>query len=232
MNKPNFTLHTEPNASVPEFTISCRTHRGPATNVTWRLNYTVLHNSSAHEISEFINDTYTATIEYTLRVRGRETKGEYNCSIWNNIRYYLPRAKSDVSDTITVRGKITLSYSVQQNQFIFKTVAGEPTDVEATISQHNNTHVNITVSWNPPAEDFTSYVIYYHSKEGPVTSVEMPKTKTNQQLNGLPRSDIYNISMVGLLTDNLPSRLVVANGKSLKYDVLFPAIIYYSYVTL
>ncbi|CAI8058092.1 hypothetical protein GBAR_LOCUS31589, partial [Geodia barretti] len=128
------------------------------------------------------------------RVRGRETKGEYNCSIWNNIRYYLPRAKSNVSDTITVR------------------VAGEPTDVEATISQHNNTHVNITVSWNPPAEDFTSYVIYYHSKEGPVTSVEVPKTKTNQQLNGLPRSDIYNISMVGLLTDNLPSRLVVANG--------------------
>ena len=34
----NFTLHTEPNASVPEFTISCRTHEGPATTVQWTVN--------------------------------------------------------------------------------------------------------------------------------------------------------------------------------------------------
>ena len=34
----HFTLHTDPRAEVPEFTISCHTYGGPATTVIWTLN--------------------------------------------------------------------------------------------------------------------------------------------------------------------------------------------------
>ena len=110
----NFTLHTEPNASVPEFTISCRTHGGPATTVVWRLNDTKLHNNHSYS---FINDTTTSTYDHMLRMSGRENIGNYNCSIWNNIRYYWPSAHPQVNDSINVTGKKTL-HSVHQNYYL------------------------------------------------------------------------------------------------------------------
>ena len=93
----NFTLHTEPNASVPEFTISCRTHGGPATTVVWTVNGVSVQEDSNHETSQLILDTSLNSVyDNRLRVRGRRN-GTYFCSISNNIRDYLD--EDDISVT-------------------------------------------------------------------------------------------------------------------------------------
>ena len=87
-----FTLHTGLRASVPEFTISCCTHGGPATTVQWRVNGVSVEEDSDHETSQIILDTsHNSVYDNRLRVRGR-TSGNYNCSIGNDIRTYFPNA--------------------------------------------------------------------------------------------------------------------------------------------
>ena len=87
-------------------------------------------------------------------------------------------------------------------------VAGEPTSLEAAISESNNSHVNVTVSWESPADPVTGYVIYYKTKGGPVISdmVSGGETETHS-LNGLQRRVIYYIFILAL-SQHLPSRLV------------------------
>ena len=86
----NFTLHTEPNASVPEFTISCRTHGGPATTVQWTVNGSRVQEDRYHETSQLILDTSLDSVyDNKLRVRGRRT-GTYECTVSNNIKDYFP----------------------------------------------------------------------------------------------------------------------------------------------
>ncbi|CAI8012110.1 hypothetical protein GBAR_LOCUS7771, partial [Geodia barretti] len=88
----NFTLHTELRASVPEFTISCRTHGGPATTVQWTVNGVPVQEDRYHETSQLILDTSLNSVyDNRLRVRGRRN-GTYNCTISNNIRDYKPEA--------------------------------------------------------------------------------------------------------------------------------------------
>ena len=95
----NFTLHTEPNASVPEFTISCRTHGGPATTVQWTVNDEIL-TLIDHETSQLILDTSLDSVyDNRLRVRGRRS-GTYNCRVESHIRGYL----DDVTGSLTVSG--------------------------------------------------------------------------------------------------------------------------------
>ena len=85
-----FTLHTDLRASVPEFTISCRTHGGPATTVQWTVNGVSVEEDSDHETSQIILDTsHNSVYDNRLRVRGR-TSGNYFCLIGNDIRFYLP----------------------------------------------------------------------------------------------------------------------------------------------
>ena len=68
----NFTLHTELRESVPEFTISCRTHRGPATTVQWTVNGVPVQEDRYHETSQLILDTSLNSVyDNRLRVRGR-----------------------------------------------------------------------------------------------------------------------------------------------------------------
>ena len=85
----NFTLHTELNASVPEFTISCRTHGGPATTVQWTVNGSRVQEDRYHETSQLILDTSLDSVyDNRLRVRGRRS-GTYNCTVHNNIRDFF-----------------------------------------------------------------------------------------------------------------------------------------------
>ena len=68
----NFTLHTEPRSSVPEFTISCHTHRGSATTVQWTVNGVPVQGDRYHETSQLILDTSLNSVyDNRLRVRGR-----------------------------------------------------------------------------------------------------------------------------------------------------------------
>ena len=86
----SFTLHTGLRASVPEFTISCHTHGGPATTVQWTVNGVSVEEDSDHETSQIILDTSRNSVyDNKLRMRGR-TSGNYKCSIRNNIRLYFP----------------------------------------------------------------------------------------------------------------------------------------------
>ena len=85
----NFNLHTEPNASVPEYTISCRTRGGPVRTVQWTVNGSRVQEDSYHETSQLILDTSLDSVyDNRLRVRGRRS-GTYNCTVGNNIRDYL-----------------------------------------------------------------------------------------------------------------------------------------------
>ena len=79
------------------------------------------------------------------------------------------------------------------------TVAGEPTSLEAVISESNSSHVNVTVSWESPADPVTGYVIYYQTKGGPVISdmVSGGETETHS-LDGLQRCVTYFISILAL----------------------------------
>ena len=78
----NFTLHTEPRASVPAFTISCRTHGGPATTVPWTVNGVSVQEDSDHETSQLILDTSLNSVyDNRLRVRGRRN-GTYRCLVF------------------------------------------------------------------------------------------------------------------------------------------------------
>ena len=104
----NFTLHTEPNASVPEFTISCRTHGGPATTVQWTVNGVPVQEDSDHETSQLILDTSLNSVyDNRLRVRGRRS-GTYCCKIEsNNIRMFLPMTPLVVADNrMSITGRI------------------------------------------------------------------------------------------------------------------------------
>ena len=92
--------------------------------------------------------------------------------------------------------------------YFFHTVAGEPTSLEAAISESSSSHVNVTVSWESPADPVTGYVIYYQTKGGPVISdmVSGGETETHS-LDGLQRGVTYYISILAL-SQHLPSPLV------------------------
>ena len=66
----NFILHTDPIASVPEFTISIRTTGGPVAGVYWGVPFS--EEDSDYETSQVILDTSLNSVyDNRLRVRGR-----------------------------------------------------------------------------------------------------------------------------------------------------------------
>ena len=156
----NFTLHTELRASVPEFTISCHTHGGPATTVQWTVNGVPGQEDRYHETSQLILDTSLNPVyDNRLRVRGRRN-GTYNCTISNNIRDYLDEYNESVTKVdgnLDISGNNNVMNPVISSVFAH-TVAGEPTGLTAVISESISTHVNITVSWESPGDPVTGYV--------------------------------------------------------------------------
>ena len=101
----SFTLHTEPRANPPEFTISCHTQGGPATTVKWTVDgVPVDEDSDEYETSQIVLDTYSSEYENKLRVRGRRN-GKYNCSISDNKIIFLPYQHAyPVNDSIVIKG--------------------------------------------------------------------------------------------------------------------------------
>ena len=67
----HFTLHTDPRVEVPEFTISCRTYGGPATEVIWTLNGSLsLVDGNASQV--ILDTSYKSVFDSRLRVKGRK----------------------------------------------------------------------------------------------------------------------------------------------------------------
>ena len=155
------------------------------------------------ETSQTILDTsFDSVYDSKLFVRGR-VGGEFTCSIRNNIN---PSRIVHTNET-TIIG---FNDIVICNYHHIIIVAGKPTSLNAIISSVNNTHVNVTVSWIPPADTVTTgYVIYYQPKTGgPVISESVTGGhRENHSLTGLQRGHTYNISIVAL-SQHLPSPLV------------------------
>ena len=76
-------LESEANEDPPEFTLTCQSRGGPATEVEWRRNGVRVEEDSNHMTSQIIVDTSRNTVyNNTLRVRGRES-GRYVCTVRN-----------------------------------------------------------------------------------------------------------------------------------------------------
>ena len=99
----NFTLHTEPSVSPPEFSIIIQTQGGPATDVIWWGQDVKLHEDSNHETSQIIvNTLHISVYENRLRVRDRKA-GIYHCIVTrNSISDDEPTISDDI--TLTVMG--------------------------------------------------------------------------------------------------------------------------------
>ena len=205
--------------SPPEFTISCQTHGGPATEVLWKWNGEDLNNmmvsdsrhiilmeeSQNHSVySQTILDTsFDSVYDSKLFVRGR-VGGEFSRSIRNNIN---PSRIVHTNET-TITGFNDTVIICNYHHIII--VAGKPTSLNAIISSVNSTHVSVTVSWKSPADTVTTgYVIYYQPKTGgPVISESVTGVhRESHSLTGLQRGHTYNISIVAL-SQHLPSPLV------------------------
>ena len=207
LSLPDFTLHTEPRVSPPEFSITCQTQGGPATIVEWIVNSTIISKvNSDYEISQVIVDTSRNSVyKNRLRVRGRKN-GSYYCAITNDILNYFPEAEGYAVDEILVKGSTFFSLFTTIkciSMILICTVAGEPTNLSAVISGFNSTHVIITVSWKSPGGPVTGSVIYYQSERGAVSS-DMVSGGESHLLDGLQRGMTYNISIVAL-SRHLPS---------------------------
>ena len=80
----SFTLHTEPDVSPPEFTLTCHSEGGPATTVLWLRYGGTVGEDSDHETSQVIADLSANTVyENRLRVRGGDG-ASYRCTVSND----------------------------------------------------------------------------------------------------------------------------------------------------
>ena len=100
-----FTLDSEANEDPPEFTLTCPSKGGPATEVVWMRNGVRVEEDSNHTTSQIIVDTSGNTVyNNTLRVRGRVTEQwTFKCIVGNN-------RVTEVIASITVRGKLCYNY--------------------------------------------------------------------------------------------------------------------------
>ena len=109
----NFFLHTAPNASVPEFTITCRTYGGPATTVNWLRAIANFHKQLQNSYQVIVDKSERSVYDNNLHVIGRKD-GSYVCAITNNIRLYLNimTQSTGVDNFIIVTGIIYNSNTV------------------------------------------------------------------------------------------------------------------------
>ena len=103
-----FTLESEANEDPPEFTLTCQSRGGPATEAEWKRNRVRVEKDSNHMTSQIIVDPSRNTVyNNTLRVRGRES-GTYVCTVRNNAQDFFPDMNitwDQATDTLVVRGK-------------------------------------------------------------------------------------------------------------------------------
>ena len=84
-------------------------------------------------------------------------------------------------------------------------VAAEPTNFIVSMLDYSNTHVNVTVSWEPADDTFTTgYIILYESNNMEKQVDISENDTTSHPLNGLERGVPYNIFLKAL-SDNLNS---------------------------
>ena len=101
----NLTLSTDSsdNEDSLQFTLTCISTGGPATNVTWtRDSVTVTEGTQT-----VLNDPETAQYTHTLTITGRQ-QGMYKCSVTNAV-------SRNTSKVLNVQGKIFQSELIMIN---------------------------------------------------------------------------------------------------------------------
>ena len=209
-----FTLDSEANEDPPEFTLTCQSKGGPATEVVWMRNGVRVEEDSNHTTSQIIVDTSGNTVyNNTLRVRGREGGRYYVCRVQNNRYEYFQSFLQEVSHIIL--GRSVMKYFGRYNIFIL--AAQQPVNLSATYK----TPTSISLKWKftiRPLYVVYSYVVYYESG-GRSHSVsfrgEYRERDNSHILTDLPVGGIHNISLVALV--HLPSHLAgpVSPGMSI-----------------
>ena len=101
-NCMTFTVDPDLKEGSPQFTLTCISTGGPATNVTWtRNNETVSRGMTVLDDTvtamTVLDDKEAATYTHTLTVTGK-LGGQYKCTVSNN-------KPSENSESFTVRGK-------------------------------------------------------------------------------------------------------------------------------
>ena len=209
-----FTLESEANEDPPEFTLTCQSRGGPATEVEWRRNGVRVEEDSNHMTSQIIVDTSSNTVyNNTLRVRGREG-GLYVCDMTNNRHEYVEGASATgASATLRVRSELTWQ-TMKCHLLNSISVTQKPTSLNATYK----TPTSISLEWTfkiTLSYDY-SYVVYYQSRGGVSHSMAFTtdsREDHTHELTGLPVGGIHSISLVALV--DLPSPVVgpVTPGK-------------------
>ena len=74
-----FTVDTDLNGASPQFTLTCISTGGPATNVTWTRD----SDTVTEGIETVLDDPVTAQYNHTLTVTGR-LGGLYTCTVAND----------------------------------------------------------------------------------------------------------------------------------------------------
>ena len=87
--------------SPPEFSIICRSHGGPVTNVEWFPPE--LTELKIEESQLIINTSQNCIYETRLLVRGRYN-GTCTCTVIYNRKEYFPRAPNLVQQSIQIIG--------------------------------------------------------------------------------------------------------------------------------
>ena len=105
-----FTLDSEANKDPPEFTLTCQSKGGPATEVVWMRNEVRVEEDSNHTTSQIIVDTSRNTVyNNTLRVRGRvpeeRVQWTFRCSVGYN-RADISLVETNATAGITTRSKL------------------------------------------------------------------------------------------------------------------------------
>ena len=107
-----FTLDSEANEDPPEFTLTCQSKGGPATEVVWMRNGVRVEEDSNHTTSQIIVDTSGNTVyNNTLRVRGRVTEQwTFQCIVCSDFLF-----TTKVTASITVRSKLCYIVVIRGN---------------------------------------------------------------------------------------------------------------------
>ena len=74
-----FTPDSDLNGASPQFTLTCISTGGPATNVHWTRD----SGTAVGDVMTVLTDAKTATYTHTLTVTGRQ-EGLYQCSVSNS----------------------------------------------------------------------------------------------------------------------------------------------------
>ena len=99
----------------------------------------------------------------------------------------------------------SLLYFTRHHYLLSLAVVAEPTNLTVSMSEYSRTHVNVTVSWEPADDTFTTGYIIHYDSNNMEKQVDISENYTRfHTLNGFERGAPYSISLEAL-SENLNS---------------------------